>query len=214
MDLVWGAFQYIMHNRAAFSEAMRTHLELSGSALLIGLLISIPLGIICARHARLSVMIMGMVNSLRVVPSLAILIIVMPILGTGYTPALVALTILSCPPILINTFLGIKSVDHEVIESAIGMGMDNRQILFRIELPLALPLILSGVRTASVEVISSATLAAFIGGGGLGTFIINGLGLYNFAVLLAGAIPVALFAICSEVVFGIIEKLATKYRQA
>lgn len=214
VDLVWSAFQYIGNNRAAFEEALLTHLELSGSALLIGLLISIPLGIICAQYSRLSGPIMGTVNSIRVVPSLAILIIVMPLLGTGFTPALVALTLLSCPPILINTFLGIKSVDQEVLESAIGMGMDNRQILFKIELPIALPLILSGIRTASVEVISSATLAAFIGGGGLGTFIINGLGLYNFAMLLVGAVPVALLAICSEVVFGIIEKLATKYRQA
>ncbi|MDD9150811.1 MULTISPECIES: ABC transporter permease [unclassified Sporolactobacillus] len=214
MNLVRGAFLYIVHNREAFNEALRTHLELSGSALLIGLLISIPLGIICARHARLSGLITGTVNSLRVIPSLAVLIIVMPILGTGFTPALVALTILSCPPIIINTHLGIRSVPHEVIESAVGMGMNNRQILFRIEVPVALPMILSGVRTASVEVISSATLAAFIGGGGLGTFIIDGLGLYNFAMLLVGAVPVALLAICSEVAFGTIEKLATKYRQA
>ncbi|RYL89322.1 ABC transporter permease [Sporolactobacillus sp. THM7-4] len=210
MNLISGALLYIQKNQAEFELALCTHLELSGLALLFGLLISIPLGIISAKNNKLSGFIMGTVNSLRVIPSLAILIIMMPILGTGFTPALIALIILSSPPILINTYLAFRGVESQVIESARGMGMDKRQIFFRIELPLAMPLMLSGVRTAAVEVISSATLAAFIGGGGLGTFIINGLGLYNFSLLLVGAVPVALLAICSEILFGLIERLATK----
>ncbi|WP_353948966.1 ABC transporter permease [Sporolactobacillus sp. Y61] len=214
MNLLVEAMQYIQANSQEFKEAVVTHLELSGLALLIGFCISIPLGIISAKNDRLSSLIMSAVNAMRVIPSLAILVLVMPILGTGFVPSLVALTILGCPPMLINTFLGIKSIEKEAIESAVGMGMDTRRILFRIEIPQAVPLIMSGVRTASVEVISSATLAAFIGGGGLGTFIINGLGMYDFALLFVGAIPVALLAIFSEMIFGLIEKMLTPYKKA
>jgi ABC-type proline/glycine betaine transport systems, permease component len=211
LNLLIEAAHYIQNNRQAFDQALITHLELSGLALLIGICLSIPLGIVCAKHARLSTIVMSAVNGFRVIPSLAILVLVMPVLGTGFVPALVALTILACPPILINTFLGIKRVDAGEIESAAGMGMSPRWILRKIELPLALPLMITGTRTAAVEVISSATLAAFIGGGGLGTFIINGLGLYNFALLLVGALPVAMLAICSELFFGIMERVAVRH---
>lgn len=213
MDLIKNACSYLVEHQHEFGEAIGIHLSLSGISLLIGLVISIPFGILCTRNERLSTIIMSTVNTFRVIPSLAILIIVMPILGTGFGPALIALTVLSCPPILINTFLGIKRIDREVLESARGMGMNEKQILLKIKLPLALPLILSGVRTASVEIISSATLAAFIGGGGLGTFIISGLSMYNFSMLLVGAVPVALLAIVSELSFGLIERFFTKYKR-
>jgi osmoprotectant transport system permease protein len=141
------------------------------------------------------------------------LVIILPLMGTGFGPAAVALTILACPPILINTFLGFRGIDPAIMEAAAGMGMSPGQILRKIELPLAMPLLLAGVRTAAVEVIASATLAAFIGGGGLGTFIINGLGMYNFSMLLVGAVPVAVLAICTEVVLAGIERLFTKYQR-
>jgi osmoprotectant transport system permease protein len=213
MNLIVGALDYLYSHQSEFGDAIVTHLELSGFSLLLGLIISIPFGILCARNAKLSHLIMSVVNTFRVIPSLAILIIVMPLLGTGFTPALIALTLLACPPILINTFLGVKSVDREVLESAKGMGMSSKQILMKIEIPIALPLILSGIRTGSVEIISSATLAAFIGGGGLGTFIISGLSMYNFSMLLVGAIPVALLAIFSELLFGSVESVFTKYKR-
>ncbi|MCO7124292.1 ABC transporter permease [Sporolactobacillus shoreicorticis] len=214
MDLIAGALIYLHSHQNEFGDAVWTHLELSGLSLLLGLMIGIPFAILCARHAKLSNLIMSLVNTFRVIPSLAILIIVMPLLGTGFAPALIALIVLACPPILINTFIGIKSVDQEILESARGMGMSARQILMKIEIPIALPLILSGIRTASVEIISSATLAAFIGGGGLGTFIISGLSMYNFSMLLVGALPVALLAILSELLFGSIERVFTKYKRA
>ncbi|WP_028983771.1 ABC transporter permease [Sporolactobacillus terrae] len=214
MNLIKNALTYLAEHQNEFGDAIATHLLLSGTSLLIGLVISIPFGILCTRNERLSTIIMSTVNTFRVIPSLAILIIVMPILGTGFIPALIALCVLACPPILINTFLGIKRIDREVLESAQGMGMTRKQILVKIELPIALPLILSGVRTASVEIISSATLAAFIGGGGLGTFIISGLSMYNFSMLLVGAVPVALLAIVSELLFGLVERTFTKYKRA
>lgn len=213
MTILRNACQYIQNNPNLFGQAIGIHLILSVSALLIGLFISVPLGILSAKNERLSGFIMSSINGLRVVPSLAILAIIMPILGTGFFPSLIALTILACPPILMNTFLGIKKVERQVIEAALGMGMDNRMVLRQIEIPQAVPLMITGIRTAAVEVISSATLAAFIGGGGLGTFIINGLGMYDFSLLLVGAVPVALLAICSELIFGVIERSITKYNR-
>lgn len=213
MDILTDALNYLMQNKSDFLQALAVHLQLSLFSLLIGILLCVPLGILCAKKARLSTSIMGAVNSFRVIPSLAILVIMMPLLGNGFLPALVALTILSCPPIVINTFLGISNVSASVKESATGMGMSDRQRLFRVEIPLALPLIISGIRTAAVEVISSATLAAFIGGGGLGTFIVNGLGMYDFSIVMVGAVPVALLAIFSEITLALVERYLTKFNR-
>ncbi len=149
---------------------------------------------------------MNMVNTLRVIPSLAILVILIPLMGTGFWPALTALTVLACPPILINSYTGFHEIDSAVIESAVGMGMNPWQVLVRIETPLALGLVLTGCKTAIVEVVASATLAAFVGGGGLGTFIINGLSMFDFHMLLLGAIPVALLAIFAELGMGFVER--------
>lgn len=175
--------------------------------------LGITLGIISAKLERTSQYIMSLMNGLRVIPSLAILILVLPFMGTGFVPALTALVILAFPPIIINTYLGFTGVDPAILESANGMGMNAQQRLWRVEFPLALPLILTGIRTSAVEVVASATLAAFIGGGGLGEFIINGLSMYNFAMLMVGAIPVALLAISSELILAAIEKVVTRYQR-
>jgi osmoprotectant transport system permease protein len=213
VDVLKGAYTYVLENTDRFWEALRVHVSISVCALLAAIIICVPLGILCAKKQWLSAPIMGTFNSLRVIPSLAILVAVLPLLGTGFAPALVALTLLACPPILVNTYLGFRGVDPFVLESASGMGMSPNRILRKIEFPLAMPLVLSGVRTAAVEVVASATLAAFIGGGGLGTFIINGLGMYNYSLLLVGAVPVALLAIFSEIVFSAIERTATKFQR-
>ncbi len=213
MEIIMKAYQYVLDNQERFFEAVRVHLTLSITALVIGLLLCVPLGVICAKNPKIASTVMNTINSLRVIPSLAILVIILPILGTGFIPALVALTILACPPILINTFLGFRGIDPAITEAASGMGMDQRQILRKIEFPLAIPLVIAGGKTAAVEVVASATLAAFIGGGGLGTFIVNGLGMYNFSLLVVGALPVAALAIFSEVIFAGIERLATRYQR-
>src|SRR5690606_13842805 len=121
-------------------------------------------------------------------------------------PIFAALTILACPPILINTYTGYRDVDPAVVEAAYGMGMTPGQVLWWIESPLALPVVVAGLRTAAVEVVASATLAAFIGGGGLGEFIINGLGLNDMRSLLVGAVPVALLALLAEGLFALTER--------
>lgn len=211
MELLLNTYQYLLDNVDRFMEELKVHLVLSLSALAISLILCIPIGIWCAKNPRIAATVMNTINSIRVIPSLAILIIMLPVLGTGFWPALVALTILACPPILINTFLGFRGIDAGIIESATGMGMSSRSVLTKIEIPLAMPVMMAGVKTSGVEVISSAALAAFIGGGGLGTFIVNGLSMNKFQVLLVGALPIALLTIFSEVIFSGIERRMTRY---
>ena len=198
MGLLQNTLEYFLINQPAFWQAARQHLALSSAAMAISLLIGLPLGIYIASRASLAQGVLNIFNTLRVIPSLAILFLALPYLGLGFTPALAALTVLAFPPVIINTYAGMRGVDRAVVESAAGMGMTAWQILGQIEIPLAIPAIITGIRIASVEVISSATLAAFIGGGGLGDFITRGFALYDVPIMLVGAVPVALLALLSE----------------
>lgn len=134
-------------------------------------------------------------NTIRIVPSLAVLILLIPIMGTGVKPAVTALVFLAIPPVLINTALAFHSIPVSMLEAADGMGMSGRQEFWQVKLPLAAPFLITGLRTASVEVIASATLAAYIGGGGLGSIIFTGLGLNRTDLLLIGGVSVALLAL-------------------
>jgi osmoprotectant transport system permease protein len=178
------------------------HVVLSVAAIGAVLVIAIPLGIGLAQRERLADLVLGSVNALRTVPSLALLAIMLPVLGTGFVPSLVALTLYGLPAVLVNTLVGVRDVDREVVEAARGQGMSERQILLRIALPLAAPVIVAGIRTAAVQIVSAATLAVFIGGGGLGELISSGLGLMDMAQLTTGAILVALLAMLTEFVFA------------
>ncbi|MDR7522862.1 MAG: ABC transporter permease [Armatimonadota bacterium] len=196
------AYRYALDNQAFFWQAVGIHVRLSVLALGIAGVLSVPLGVYVARRRLLAPQVLGLFSGLRVVPSLAILFLAVPYLGLGFFPALVALIILACPPILINTEAGFRSVDPAVIEAARGMGMDARAVLWRVEVPLAAPVVVAGVRTAAVDVFASATLAAFIGGGGLGDFIARGFALFEPSVMLVGAIPVALLTLGAEAVLA------------
>jgi osmoprotectant transport system permease protein len=189
---------------------LRQHLTFVVVALAFGVVVCLPLGIWTSHSRRKTLVsiVMNAFNGLRVVPSLAVLFLVIPYLGLSFSSSVVALTLLALSPILINTDAAFRTVDEAVRESARGMGMTRRQILWRVEIPLALPVILAGIRTAMVEVIASATLAAFIGGGGLGTFVVRGLAMYDSAILLVGAVPVALLALLAEFGMTIIQRLA------
>src|SRR5215212_11321160 len=177
MQTLLEAYRYFLDRQDDFWQAAGQHLMLSLTALAISVLVGVPLGIWIARRARVAQWVIGGFGSLRLVPSLAILFLALPYLGTGFRPALLALTVLAFPPVLINTFAGIRNVDRAVVEAARGMGMEPNQVLRQVELPIALPAMIAGIRTAAVEVIASATLAAFIGGGGLGDFITRGFAL-------------------------------------
>lgn len=209
LDLLTGAFEYAQRNPRFFWNSLETHLVLSFSALALALLVAIPSGIAAARSRALASLALNLTNAFRVIPSLAILFLAYPYLGLGFRPALVAITVLAIPPILINTYAGFRAVPPEILEAARGMGMNAGEILRRVEFPLALPVIMAGLRTAGVEVIASATLAAFIGGGGLGDFILRGFALYDAQVMLAGAIPVALLALSAEGLLGLVQRRLT-----
>lgn len=191
-----------------FWEAVKIHLWLSFIALSVSILFSIPLGMFLSKRNHLSMVILNVLYLGKVIPSLAILAILMPFVGVGFTPSLIALVVFAIPTILINTVIAFKEVDKSVIEAARGMGMNTSRILRKIEIPLALPVVLTGIRTAVVEVIAGATLAAFIGGGGLGDFIVNGIALAKSPMLLAGAIPICILAFSGDLIFGGMEKLA------
>jgi osmoprotectant transport system permease protein len=133
----------------------------------------------------------------------------MPLLGTGFLPSLFALTLIALPPVLINTIIGVREIDPDVIDAARGMGMSNREVLRRIELPLAVPVIFAGLRTAAVQVVSGAVLASFIGGGGLGDFITSGIAMMAVPLILVGASPVTLLSIGVDALFGALQRRLT-----
>lgn len=200
VQLLVDTWQFFLANQTDFWDKVLTHLTLSGVALLIGIIVALPLGIVTAHHRLAAGVISNGVGAVRAIPSLAIMAVMLPIIGIGFWPALVALTILAMPPILINTQAGILSIDPAVREAALGMGMDSWAIVRDVELPLAAPVIVAGVRTATVEVLASATLGSIIGAGGLGEYIFAGLSLgpaYLY-IMLVGAATVAVMAFMAE----------------
>jgi osmoprotectant transport system permease protein len=190
------------------------HLALSGLAVLLACVIALPIGLYLGHTGRLAFVAVNVANIGRALPSLALLALALPVafalgLGLGFWPTLFALVPLAIPPILTNAYVGIRSVDDDVIEAARGMGMGERGILRRIELPLALPLVLAGIRTSAVNVVATATLGALVAGGGLGRYIVDGMALQEYDRLFAGALLVAALAILVEVAFGTFERRAT-----
>ena len=189
-----------------------THLWVSLLALLLAAIIAIPLGYLASCNKSHEKWFVGPFQILRVVPSLAILVLLIPILGTGVVPAVVALTILAIPPIILNTIVGFDQVPDFMLECAKGIGLDSRQELWKVNVPLALPLIFAGLRTGLVEVIASATLAAKIGAGGLGEIIFTGLGLNRMDLLLIGGVAVAVLSLGCGALFDRITALVLRYK--
>ncbi|MBD2592780.1 hypothetical protein BCD64_20525 [Nostoc sp. MBR 210] len=190
------------------------HLFLVGIAITIATLVGIPLGILITRQTRLRQPILGIANVLQTIPSLALfgLLIPVPIIGgIGVVPAIVALTLYSFLPIIRNTYTGITSVDPAIIEAGRGMGMTDQELLLQVEIPLAMSVILAGVRVAAVIGIGIATIAAAIGAGGLGVFIFRGIAVVNNDLILAGAVPAAVIALLADLLIGLLEtKLKVK----
>jgi osmoprotectant transport system permease protein len=208
MTLFLDAWNYLVEDQARFVRLLTEHLVLSAGALAIAFLLCVPLGIWAAHRPRAAQGVINFFNTLRILPSLVILFLALPYLGLGFRPALIALTVLACPPILINTYAGIRSVEPATREAALGVGMSPWQALRRVEIPLALPVLITGVRIATVEVIASATLAAFIAGGGLGDYILRGFALNEPPVMLVGAAAVALLALTAEGLFVLAQQAA------
>jgi osmoprotectant transport system permease protein len=188
-----------------FWQAAQQHLALSATALLAAIAFALPLALAITRSQRAANAAIAIVNVLRTIPSLALLVVMLPFLGTGFVPAVVALTLYGLPAVLINTYTALREVDRDMVEAARGQGMTDAQIMRRIEVPLALPLIFAGIRTAAVQIVSAATLAAFIGGGGLGELITAGMGVLDMPQLITGALAVATLAAATELGFALIE---------
>jgi len=191
------------------------HIYISGIALLLGVFVAVPLGIALTRTKQLANIIIGLASVLQTIPSLALLTMFIPLMGVGKYTAVVALFIYSLLPILRNTYLGIKGVDPNMVDAAKGMGMTDFEQIRLVEIPLALPTIMRGIRLGTVYVIAWATLASYIGGGGLGDLIFSGLNLYKPDLIIGGTIPVVLLALISDFLLGQLEKkLSPKVKEA
>jgi len=202
------ALQFIVDRRELMLDKTWEHLVLSGAAIGAALAIAVPLGVVLGHLHRGSFVAINLANVGRALPRLAVIAIGLGFLGFGFTNVLVALVILAVPPILTNAYVAVDEVDPEAVEAARGMGMTPTQILRRIELPLALPLLFAGVRTAAVYVVASATLAAIAGGGGLGEILFNQAS-YRVEGLVGAAIVVSALAFAADLLFGGLQRLLT-----
>lgn len=188
-------WQFIAEQQEKLGIQIMQHLGLTFLSLLLAIIVGVPLGILIARKQKISGSVLGIAGILQTIPSIALLGFMIPVFGIGAAPAIVALLIYALLPIIRNTYTGLKGVDPAVIEAAKAMGMNKKQMLFKVELPLAMPVLIAGIRTAAVINVGVATLASFVAAGGLGEFIFGGISLNNTNMILAGAIPAALLAI-------------------
>ena len=182
------------------------HFYISMFALLLAIVVAVPLGILLSKTQLTANVVLTVAGVLQTIPTLAVLAIMIPIFGVGKTPAIVALFIYVLLPILNNTVLGVKNIDKNVIQAGQSMGMTKFQLMKDVEMPLALPLIISGIRLSSVYVISWATLASYVGAGGLGDLVFNGLNLYQPPMIISAAIVVTLLALVIDFILSLVEK--------
>ncbi len=178
------------------------HLGYSLVATAIAAAIALPIGILIGHTGRGAISVINLANQGRAIPALGILFLMFFLFGFGVVPILAALTALAVPPIVTNSYIGVRSVDPEVREAAEGMGMRGRQVLWKVEVPVAMPLIMAGIRTSTVQVVATATLAAVIGLGGLGRYLIDGLSQRDLPQVIGGAILVAVLSLLTELALG------------
>lgn len=203
---VW---QFVLQNRVEVVELTLEHVWLVGVSMVLAVIVGIPLGVAITRWPSLNKPVLGSANVIQTIPSLALFGFLLPAPWIGARAdrlAILALTLYALLPLIRNTYAGIKGVDPAVVEAGRGMGLTNRQLLFQVELPLALGVIIAGVRVATVLLVGLTTIAAAIGAGGLGEYIFRGLAMVNNAVILAGAIPAAALALLADVGFGWLER--------
>ncbi len=185
------------------------HLVMSGLSVVVAALIALPVGIAIGHYGRGGNLAINVSNIGRAVPSFAVLVIAVQLFGIGALPAFIALVALAIPPMVTNSYIGMREVDPDVREAAKGMGMRERVTLLRVELPIAVPFIMAGIRTSAVNVVATATLAALVAWGGLGRFIVDGLGLQDYPMLFAGALMVAVLSLIVEFSLAGLQRLST-----
>lgn len=204
---------YFSRHGGEYLKLLSGHLYISFIAVAAAVIIGVPIGILVYKNKIAGTVAERTFGVLRIVPSLAVLIILIPIMGTGILPSVTALTILAVPPVLINTIQAFRSLPKAMLEAADGMGMSKAQKFFRVKLPLAFPLMFAGLRTATIEVIASATLASYIGAGGLGDLIFTGLSLLRYSLLIIGGGSVAVLSLLTGFLLDSIYKKLTKYQR-
>jgi osmoprotectant transport system permease protein len=203
------AWQFMLQNHAELAELTLEHIWLVGVSTLLAVTVGIPLGILVTRCPALNKPVLGVANVVQTIPSLALFGFLLPAPWIGARAdrlAILALTLYALLPLIRNTYAGIKGVDPAVVEAGRGMGLTDRQLLFQVELPLALGVIIAGIRVATVLLVGLTTIAAAIGAGGLGEYIFRGLAMVNNAVILAGAIPAATLALLADVSLGWLQR--------
>jgi len=208
LELFVGTIGYMAKYWTQILELTGEHLYMSVSAILIAIVVGVPLAVLMTRNRTVAAIIQTSINIIQTIPSLSLLLIIMIFLGLGYSTAIVALALYALLPIIQNTYAGLENVDKNLVEAGTGMGMTPVQLLTKVKLPLALPIILAGIRVASVVSIGAATIATFVGAGGLGEMIMRGISTTDDQKILAGAIPAALLVILVDVLLGLIEKKA------
>ncbi|MCY7950272.1 choline ABC transporter permease OpuBB [Bacillus inaquosorum] len=201
--------QFLQTNGGELLYKTYEHITISLIAVILGVLVAVPLGVVLTRMKKGAGTIIGIVNIIQTLPSLAILAFFIPLLGVGKVPAIAALFFYSVLPILRNTYTGIRGVNKNLLESGEGIGMTPAEQVRLVELPLAAPVIMAGIRTSTIYLIGWATLASFIGGGGLGDYIFIGLNLYQPEYIIGGAVPVTILAIVIDYVLAVTERKLT-----
>lgn len=201
--------EFFANQGEALVIAIGEHLLLSFVALALGIIVAVPLGIWLSQVPKIANIVIGIASVLQTIPTLALLTLMVILLGVGKVPSIVALFIYSLLPILRNTYLGIAGVDPNLTDAAQGMGMSRMQVIRKVLLPLAVPVIMAGIRLSAVYVIAWTTIAAYIGGGGLGEFIFNGLQGYRVDLILGGTIPTIIISILMDLFGGYLERKMT-----
>jgi osmoprotectant transport system permease protein len=201
--------QFIADPNNTYAQHTLDYVRLCAISIALSIVIGVVLGIAVARRPLAAFIAVNVSGLMRAIPAIAFLVVVLPYLGLGFTPALIALTILGVPPILLNTYTGIQGINPATIDAARGMGMTTTQIITRIQTPLVSPIIAAGVRTAATQIIATATLAGIIGAGGYGEYIYSGLYQLDNIQILAGALPVAVLAILAEILLSQLQRALT-----
>jgi osmoprotectant transport system permease protein len=197
------------HGMNGLPHRVGEHVVLSLVAIAVTLVVALPIGIGLGHRRRGGTLAAAVANTGRAVPSFALMVLALKIFGLGTTPIYIALVVLAIPPVLVNAYVGISEVDAELRDAAKGMGLTGWQVLRQVELPLGLPLVMAGVRTGAVQVVATASLAAFVAGGGLGRYIVDGLSVQDHVTVFAGAFVVALLSVLTEVGLGAVQKAVT-----
>jgi osmoprotectant transport system permease protein len=200
---------FVTDNAGLLGQRILEHVQLSVIALVIAMLVALPVALVLGHTGRGGFLAINAANVGRALPSLALIAIALPFLGLNDGSTIFALVLLGIPPILTNTYVAVREVDRDIIEAARGMGMSGGETLRSVELPLAAPVMMSGIRTAAVQIVATATLAAVIAGGGLGRFIVDGFATRNNPSVITGAVAVALLTILTELGLGAVERVVT-----